>query len=63
MSSKIIHTSPNDGDDNKDLPWFDLIEMTEGPWKGEIHRSEQMTDEECERRNSRMEVIQWRKQA
>lgn len=43
---------------------FNLIELTDGPWKGTVRRSEVMTDAEAKRRNSAMSgrVIEWIKQ-
>ncbi len=38
---------------------FNLIEKTAGPWNGKVWRSEEMTQEEADRRNAEMQVIQW----
>ena len=38
-----------------------LVELTAGPWFGQVHRSEEMTEEEARERNALMsgQVIGW----
>lgn len=38
---------------------YNLVEKTNGPWFGNVWRSEEMTDEEAFARNSRIYVMQW----
>lgn len=40
---------------------FNLIELTPGPWQGEILRSEEMTEEQAAARNAEMSgtIIEW----
>lgn len=47
----------------RDKHLYNLVELTSGPWRGEVRRSEMMTDEEAKRSNAKMSgtVIEWRK--
>lgn len=38
---------------------FNLVEKTAGPWRGKVWRSEEMTAEEAESRNGKIEVMKW----
>lgn len=40
---------------------YNLVEQTEGPWKGIVHRTEEMTEAEAHERNARMSgvVLLW----
>jgi len=38
---------------------FNLVEKTAGPWHGKVWRAEEMTAEEAESRNGKIEVMKW----
>ena len=40
---------------------YNLVELTAGPWRGIVHRTEIMTDAEAQRRNATMSgvVMRW----
>jgi len=38
---------------------FRLVEKTSGPWMGRVWRCEEMTQQEADKRNAQIAVMQW----